>query len=131
MVVFLRVVVGVEALAVFLGADEGGFVEAHDGVVAAPGPDAGVVLVGAFVEVSGDVVLDESAVGGPGDDAVAADVLDVVVADDDVQRGEPAAAVDEGALGGDGAAIDLPDDVAFDGEAVEAGWRRSCRRCAR
>ena len=51
---------------------------------------------------------------------VAADIVDVIAADHDVEAGEPVIARSVVTLRGYGRPVDLPNDVVFDQEIVEA-----------
>ncbi len=116
-----RVEVGIEALAVIAGAGMGRLVELDQAVVGAPLPDAGIVAGRAAAGVEDDIMFDQGAVRAAGDDAVAADVLQIIVADHHLPAGEP---VEEGypvADPGDAGPIDAPQDVPLDREVLEAG----------
>ena len=54
-----------------------------------------------------------------------------VVADDDVEAREPAPPLRVVTLRRDGGTVDLPDDVALDGQAVEAAGLAVADRCGR
>ena len=74
-------------------------------VIGTPLPYSCIERACAAVAITGDVVFDKRAVGGPGNDAIAADIVNVVAADDDVKAGEPVVARPVVALAGDGGAV--------------------------
>ena len=96
------------------------FVELYDGVVGAPRPDTHVVVLRALAGVGHDVVFDDRAVGRDVDDAVAADVVEHVVANHDAQARIPLRAHPMGRPAEDSAAIDVCDVIAFDAQVDKA-----------
>ena len=81
--------VGIKALCVALPVSAVDFVELHDRVVGAPRPDADVVALRALIGAADDVVFDERAIGRDIHNAIAANVIQHVVANHDPKAGIP------------------------------------------
>ncbi|MHC4530282.1 MAG: hypothetical protein ACYSXD_01810 [Planctomycetota bacterium] len=69
----LAVVVGIKCLTVFGAFYVRDFIELNDGVVTAPGPDAGSVILAPLSSTINTIVFDKAAVAAPRFYAVAAD----------------------------------------------------------
>ena len=116
-----RIEVAVEALPVIAGAGKGGLVELDQAVVGAPLPDAGIIAGRSGAGIAHDIMFDQRAVGAARDDAVAANILDQIVADHDLFAREPVLGADPVGNAGNAGPVDLPDDIAFDHQILKAG----------
>src|SRR5262245_34172636 len=85
----LAVPIRVKPLAVPLALCQVGFVVLNDGIIGAPGPDGDVVAFRPLVGPAHHIVLHQRAIGGDHDNAISADVVQPVVANDHSQTRMP------------------------------------------
>ena len=114
-----RIVIRVEPFAIARSLRKGCLIQPKEGIVCTPWPNPGVETAGATVAVQHHIMLNQCAIGRPGHDAITANILNIVVTDDNVEAGIPSGARGFGALGRDGGPVYFPNDVPLDEQVIE------------